>query len=54
MEGWSNGVVEWWSGGEKVENELINLIKSLENKRNKGDWIDYMVKEEWTEYGGVE
>lgn len=38
----------------KVENELISLIKSLENKRNKGDWIDYMVKEEWTEYGGVE
>lgn len=35
----------------KVENELIGLIKSLENKRKKDDWIDYMVKEGLTEYG---
>ncbi len=38
----------------KVENELINLIRSLENKREKGDWIDYMVKEEGVEYGDME
>jgi len=38
----------------KVENELISLIKSLENKRKKGDWIDYMVKEEGVEYGDME
>jgi len=38
----------------KVENELISLIKSLEQKKNKADWIDYMVKEGWTEYGGME
>jgi four helix bundle protein len=35
----------------KLENELIRLIKSLEKKKNKGDWIDYMVKEEQVEYG---
>ncbi|MFB0520819.1 MAG: four helix bundle protein [Desulfatiglandales bacterium] len=29
----------------KVENELISLIRSLENKRDKGDWIDHMVRE---------
>ena len=38
----------------KVENELISLIRSLENKRNKGDWIDYMVKEEGVEYGEID
>ncbi len=37
----------------KVENELISLIRSLENKRKKGD-IDYMVKEEGAEYGDME
>jgi hypothetical protein len=30
------------------------LIRSLENKRNKGDWIDYMVKEEGVEYGEID
>ena len=39
---------------KKSENELISLIRSLEKKRNKGDWIDYMEKEGWTEYGGME
>ena len=38
----------------KVENELIRLIRSLERKRNKGDWIDHMVKEEWAAYGEME
>ncbi|MCK4389008.1 MAG: four helix bundle protein [Desulfobacterales bacterium] len=38
----------------KVENELIRLIRSLESKRNKGDWIDHMVKEEWAAYGEME
>jgi four helix bundle protein len=38
----------------KVENELISLVKSLENKRDRGDWIDHMVKEEGVEYRGVE
>jgi len=35
----------------KLENELIRLIKSLEKKKHKGDWIDHMVKEEQAEYG---
>jgi hypothetical protein len=32
----------------------MSLIRSLENKRKKGDWIDYMVKEEGVEYGDME
>jgi len=35
----------------KLENELIRLIKSLEKKKHKGDWIDHMVKETGVEYG---
>ena len=35
----------------KLENELIRLIKSLEKKKHKGDWVDHMVKEEEIEYG---
>jgi len=35
----------------KLENELIKLIKSLERKKHKGDWVDHMVKEEQLEYG---
>jgi len=35
----------------KLENELIKLIKSLEEKKNKGDWVDRMVKEEQVECG---
>jgi len=35
----------------KLENELIRLIKSLEKKKHKGDWVDHMVKEEQAEYG---
>ncbi len=38
----------------KVENGLIGLIRSLEDKRDKGDWIDHMVKEGRVEYGGME
>ena len=38
----------------KVENGLISLIRSLEDKRDKGDWIDHMVKEGRVEYGGME
>ena len=38
----------------KVENELISLIRSLEQKKNKGDWTDFMVKEEGVEYGEME
>ena len=34
----------------KLENELIRLIKSLEKKKHKGDWVDHMVKEEQAEY----
>ena len=35
----------------KLENELIKLIKSLEQKKQKGDWVDRMVKEEQVECG---
>jgi four helix bundle protein len=35
----------------KLENELIKLIKSLEEKKNKGDWVDRMVKQEQVECG---
>ena len=35
----------------KLENELIKLIKSLEQKKQKGDWVDRMVKEEQLECG---
>jgi len=35
----------------KLENELIRLIKSLEKKKHKGDWVDHMVKEEQIEHG---
>jgi len=35
----------------KLENELIRLIKSLEQKKRKGDWVDHMVKEEQIECG---
>jgi four helix bundle protein len=35
----------------KLENELIKLIKSLEQKKQKGDWVDHMVKEEQVECG---
>jgi four helix bundle protein len=35
----------------KLENELIRLIKSLEEKKNKGDWVDRMVKQEQVECG---
>lgn len=38
----------------KVENGLISLIRSLEDKRDKGEWIDHMVKEGRVEYGGME
>ena len=38
----------------KVENELTSLIRSLEKKREKGDWIDHMVKEEGAKYGEME
>ena len=38
----------------KVENGLISLIRSLEDKRDKGDWIDHMVKEGEVEYGEME
>jgi len=26
----------------KLENELLKLVESLEEKRNNGDWIDYL------------
>jgi four helix bundle protein len=35
----------------KVENELLSLIKSLEQKKRKGDWIDSIGKEEKQRYG---
>ena len=35
----------------KLENELIKLIKSLEQKKHKGDWVDHMVKEKQLECG---
>jgi hypothetical protein len=35
----------------KIENELLSLIKSLEQKKSKGDWIDYIVKEDDSRYG---
>jgi len=35
----------------KVENELLSLIKSLEQKKTRGDWIDYIVKEDNSRYG---
>ena len=35
----------------KLENELIKLIKSLEQKKHKGDWVDRMVKQEQVECG---
>jgi len=35
----------------KIENELLSLIKSLEQKKTKGDWIDYIVKEDNSRYG---
>jgi len=38
----------------KLENGLISLVRSLEKKRNAGDWVDYMVKEESFEYAGME
>jgi len=38
----------------KVENELLSLIKSLEQKKRKGDWIDHIVKEEDSRYGEKE
>jgi four helix bundle protein len=38
----------------KVENELTRLIRSLEKKREKGNWIDHMVKEERAKYGEME
>ena len=34
----------------KLENELIKLIKSLEQKKHKGGWVDHMVKEEHIEW----
>ena len=38
----------------KVKDERISLVKSLEKKRDKGDWIDHMVKEEGAKYGEME
>lgn len=38
----------------RVENELLSLIKSLEQKKRKGDWIDHIVKEEESRYGEKE
>jgi len=36
----------------KLENELIRLVKSLEQKRERGEWIDHlMVKESNAMYG---
>jgi four helix bundle protein len=35
----------------KLENELIKLIKTLEQKKHKGDWVDRMVKQEQAECG---
>jgi four helix bundle protein len=35
----------------KLENELIRLIKSLEEKKDKGNWVDRMVKQEQVECG---
>jgi hypothetical protein len=36
----------------KLENGLLKLIESLEQKRKKGEWIDYLVvKESNATYG---
>lgn len=36
----------------KLENGLIKLVESLEQKRERGEWIDYlMVKESNAAYG---
>ena len=36
----------------KLENELLRLVESLEQKRDKGDWTDHlMVKESNVTYG---
>jgi four helix bundle protein len=35
----------------KLENGLLKLVESLENKRDKGDWVDHLlVKENEVEY----
>jgi len=39
--------------GYKIENGLLRLVESLEQKREQGDWIDYLVvKESNAIYGG--
>ena len=30
----------------KLENGLLKLVESLENKRDQGDWIDHLVVKE--------
>ena len=30
----------------KLENELLKLVESLEEKRKSGDWIDYLTTKE--------
>jgi len=39
--------------GYKLENGLLKLVESLEQKREQGDWIDHLiVKESNVIYGG--
>jgi hypothetical protein len=36
----------------KLENDLLRLVESLEQKKERGEWIDYlMVKESNAVYG---
>ncbi|HKZ39918.1 MAG TPA: four helix bundle protein [Candidatus Hodarchaeales archaeon] len=36
----------------KLENELLKLVESLEQKRERGDWIDYLILKESNEVYG--
>ena len=37
----------------KLENELLKLVESLEQKRERGDWIDYLILKESKESNEV-
>ena len=51
-DGWGDDFQELDSLAFKLENGLLRLIESLEEKRERGEWIDHvMVKETNAVYG---
>lgn len=69
MEYWSGGLLQQWDMSKqiteedfqkldslayKLENGLLKLVESLEQKRERGEWTDHLMVKETNEMYGSE